>query len=146
MSLIAMFLTTLSLSCAHTECCSQKADKTVSIEHPIARPAQKGRNTGVYMTVKLDCKKATDKLLGAECDVATSTELHDHINENGVMKMRPVKEVIVQDGQVDFKPGGLHVMLMGLKQDLKEGDTIKIRLNFEKAGPVDVDYAIKTPA
>ncbi len=139
-----ILLSTFLVSTAFADCCDD-APK-VSIENPIARPAQKGRNTGVYMTVKLPCKKATDKLLSAECDLATSTELHDHIHENGIAKMRPVKDVNVKDGEVIFKPGSLHVMLMGLKQDLKEGKTIKIRLNFEKAGAVDVDYTVKTPA
>lgn len=139
--LLSTFLTSIALA----DCCNDTAPK-ISIENPMIRPAQKCRNTGVYMSVKLPCKKATDTLLNAECELATSTELHDHIHENGIMKMRPVTNVEIKNGEVIFKPGSLHVMLMGLKQDLKEGETIKIRLNFEKAGAVDVDYIVKVPA
>lgn len=139
--ILSALLTSVSLA----DCCNETTPKA-TIEQPIIRPAQKGRNTGVYMTVKLPCKKATDKLVSAECNVATSTELHDHINDNGVMRMRPVKDVEIKDGEVTFKPGSLHVMLMGLKQDLIEGEKIKIRLNFEKAGALDVEYTVKTPA
>ena len=139
--ILSALLTTASLA----DCCNE-TKPNISIEQPIVRPAQKGRNTGVYMTEKLPCKKATDKLVSAECDAATSTELHDHINDNGVMRMRPVKDVEIKDGEVTFKPGSLHVMLMGLKQDLIEGEKIKIRLNFEKAGAMDVEYTVKTPA
>ncbi len=146
MILKTILTTALLSSIALADCCNDSPEKKISIENPIARPAQKGRNTGVYMTVKLDCKKATDTLLSAECDAATSTELHDHINDNGIMRMRPVKDVLVKDGEVTFKPGSLHVMLMGLKYDLKEGETLKIRLNFKKAGTMDIDYTVKTPA
>ena len=64
--------------------------------------------------------------------------------DNGVMKMRPVEGGLeIKPGQtVQLDPGGYHVMLMGLKQPLKEGEHFKATLEFEKAGKVDVDFTI----
>lgn len=145
---LKLILTTffLATNFASADCCSEPSEKKVSIEHPIVRPALKGKNTGAYMTVKLKCMKATDKLISAECDACKTVELHDHINDNGIMRMRPVNAVEIKDGQVNFKPGGLHVMLMGLNKDLKEGEHLKIRLIFEKEGPVDLEYIVQNPA
>ena len=65
--------------------------------------------------------------------------------DNGVMKMRPVEGGLeIKPGQtVKLDPGGYHVMLMGLKQQLKEGEHFKATLEFAKAGKVDVDFTIE---
>ncbi|WP_051908299.1 copper chaperone PCu(A)C [Candidatus Odyssella acanthamoebae] len=140
--LTILFLTTTG---AMADCCPESTSQNIHIEQPLVRPALAGKNTGAYMTIKLKCMKATDTLLSAECSACETVELHDHINDNGIMRMRPVANIIVKDGEVNFKPGGLHVMLMGLKHELKEGEILKIRLNFEKAGPIDIDYTVQNP-
>lgn len=141
--LLGAFLLTTGLAVA--DCCTDSPTKKIHIEQPMVRPAKKDQNTGAYMNIKLDCMKATDTLLSAECDACQTIELHDHINDNGIMRMRPVTNVAVKNGEINFKPGGLHIMLMGLKRELKEGETLKIRLNFEKAGPLDIDYTVQNP-
>ncbi|WP_010301240.1 copper chaperone PCu(A)C [Candidatus Odyssella thessalonicensis] len=145
---VKLLLTAFALltNFAAAECCSEATTKKIHIEHPLVRPAQKNKNTGAYMSIKLDCMKATDTLLSAESEICTAVEIHDHINDNGIMRMRPVKTVQIKNGEIKFVPGGLHVMLMGLKRDLVAGETIKIRLNFEKAGAVDIDYQVGNPA
>lgn len=71
------------------------------------------------------------KLIHAECDLCQTVELHTHIHEGHIKKMRPVKEIVVPAGQtVVMQPGGLHIMLMGLKQPVHEGDTIALTLVF----------------
>ena len=66
--------------------------------------------------------------------------------DNAVMVMVPRENVPVNaGGQVAFQPGGLHVMLVGLQQDLQPGDHFTITLNFEKAGPVNLDVAVREP-
>ena len=64
--------------------------------------------------------------------------------DNGVMKMRPLKDGLeIAPGQtVELKPGSLHIMLLDLKQPLKEGERVKGTLVFEKAGQVDVEYVV----
>ncbi len=110
------------------------------------RPSTGGPNTAAYMTIKNEGAEQ-DKLIKADCAFATTVELHNHIHENGVMKMRPVQSIdVVNKESVEMKPGGLHVMLMGLKPDFKNQETIKITLHFEKSGRVDIDFPVKVPA
>jgi hypothetical protein len=71
-------------------------------------------------------------LVSAGSDVSKVTELHNHINDNGVMRMRQVPRITVPaKGSVELKPGSYHVMLIGLKQPLKEGDQVKLNLEFD---------------
>ena len=87
--------------------------------------------------------KQADRLVAASVDVADHAELHTHLNDNGVMKMRQIPDIPVEAGAtVKLQPGGLHIMLMDLKQPLKEGDKIPMTLRFEKAGEVKVDVHV----
>jgi copper(I)-binding protein len=80
---------------------------------------------------------APDRLVGASTPVAAMAEVHETVNDNGVMRMRPVALLPLQPGKaVVLKPGGYHIMLMGLKQQLKDGDTFPVTLSFEKNGSV----------
>jgi copper(I)-binding protein len=117
----------------------------LKIDHCWIRPAQMGGNTAAYLIINND-KLLEDKLLSAECTVANRIELHNHIHENGVMKMRPVAHVDIRDKQTEMKPGGLHIMLMDLKQELKENDKVTMKLTFEKAGSVNIEFDVKKPA
>jgi periplasmic copper chaperone A len=89
-------------------------------------------NTAAFMTLM----NHTDKeavVVKAEVveDIANKIELHDHINENGVMRMREVKEIkLSANSKVTLKPGSLHIMLMGLKRPLKEKQEITFKLHF----------------
>ena len=85
-----------------------------------------------------------DKLVAATAPVTDRTELHEMAVIDGVMKMRQMESGIpVPAGAtVELKPGGLHVMFMGIKQPLKEGETLPVTLTFEKAGTVTVDMPI----
>ena len=88
---------------------------------------------------------ATDALTGAAADVAGTAELHETKIVNDVAQMVPVARVEVPaHGRVEFKPEGYHVMLMGLKHDLKEGETFKLTLQFEKSGAVNLDVPVRS--
>lgn len=102
-----------------------------------------GKVTGAtYMT--LAGGSAGDKLLRGETDVAQVVELHTTAMENNVMRMRPVQSIEVPvNGTVQLKPGGLHVMLIGVKKELKPGDTFKLKLTFEKAGVKELDVPVR---
>ncbi|MDW8311479.1 MAG: copper chaperone PCu(A)C, partial [Burkholderiales bacterium] len=110
------------------------------IHHPWARatasPAIK--NSAAFLVV--ENKGATpDRLLGVSGDVAQKLELHTMVREAGVMRMREVPAFdIPAGGKLELKPGGLHIMLIGLKQPLKEGERFPLTLKFEKAGEVKV--------
>jgi hypothetical protein len=71
-------------------------------------------------------------------------ELHETKNEGGVMTMRPLSRfVLPPGGKLEMKPGGYHVMLLGLTRDLHQGDTVKVTLTFEKSGPVTVEAPVR---
>jgi periplasmic copper chaperone A len=78
-----------------------------------------------------------DRLVGASTPVAARSELHAHVVEAGVMKMRPSGPIdIAPAARVRLEPGGQHVMLIGLSASLKEGSTFPLTLRFEKAGEI----------
>jgi copper(I)-binding protein len=88
---------------------------------------------------------AEDFLLSASSDVADAVELHKTVMEDGNMKMVHQMNVPVPTGETAFKPGDLHVMLIGLKNDLKSGDTFAITLNFETAGEKKLTAVVREP-
>ena len=88
--------------------------------------------------------KDADRLTGGTFPNAARFEIHEMKTEGSVVTMRPLpKGLEIKPGEtVEFKPGGYHVMFMGLKQGLKEGQTVKGTLTFEKAGTIDVEYRV----
>ncbi len=96
----------------------------------------------VYMNIANS--GAADKLIKANTDVANTVELHTVINENGVMQMRPVPAIDVPaNGSVELKPGGYHVMLIGVNRQLEAGELITVTLTFENAGEKQVQAELR---
>jgi len=118
----------------------EPASPLVTIEGAWARVTKKG-NVAVYMTLKTPPDQK-DVLVGGKCEAADRIELHTHTHERGIMRMRPVEKMEVA-GEKNLKPGGDHVMLMGLNKDLKVGQTINVTLHFEKTGDVAVSVPVK---
>lgn len=85
-----------------------------------------------------------DQLIAAKADVSKRVELHTHLHQDGVMKMRQIKSVTVNKGVTMLQPGGDHVMFMSLNAPLKEGESFPLTLVFEKAGEVKVDVKIES--
>jgi copper(I)-binding protein len=113
------------------------------IDHPWARASAGAANGAAYMVVTTS-GAAPDQLIGASTPIAEKAELHTHLMEGDVMRMRAVKTIEVNPGEpATLEPGGLHVMLMGLKAPLKEGEQFPLTLTFEKAGSVTVDVAVE---
>jgi copper(I)-binding protein len=118
------------------------ADTGLTVQQPWARPGAEGQVGVVYLTV-IDTG-APDRLVGARSPVATDVQLHESTKEGTVMKMRPIEGAAVAPGQpLVLKPGSYHIMLMGLKQTLKEGDTVPVTLLFEKAGAVETQATVR---
>lgn len=100
---------------------------------------------GGYVTVRNN-GDTPDRLVGASSEVAQVVELHEHLHENGVMKMRPVAAIeIPAHGSVAFAPGGYHIMLLNLKAPLAAGRCFPVTLAFEKAGPLTVQLRVEGP-
>jgi hypothetical protein len=112
------------------------------IDHPWSR-ATSARDDATYMTLVNEGEEA-DRLVKAASPVATRAELHIHLMENNVMKMRPVETLEVHPGEPTvLRPGGLHIMLIGLNKPLEMGDSFPLTLTFEKAGSVEVEVNVE---
>jgi copper(I)-binding protein len=89
---------------------------------------------------------AADTLLSAASDVAGAVELHETTMQNNVMRMDQVQRIgVPAHGQVQFKPGGYHMMLIDVKHDLKPGDTVPLTLQFQNAGARRVTAKVRAP-
>ncbi len=102
---------------------------------PWARATPKGAAVGGGYMAITNTGSAPDRLVGGTTDISNRFELHEMSLDNGVMKMREVEQGASRSPgeKVEFKPGGYHVMFMGLKQQLVQGQHFKATLQFEKA-------------
>jgi periplasmic copper chaperone A len=102
-----------------------------------------GARTGaLYLTIRNE-GTAPDALLAVSTDAAASAMIHETAVENGVATMRHVEKLEIAPGQeASFAPGGMHVMLMGLKAPLRRGDLIRATLSFQNAGDVRVNVPV----
>ena len=111
----------------------------IAIGHPWARATVPGQPGGAGYLSLDNRGPAADRLLSARAAVAERVELHEMWMEGDVMRMRQRDAIAVPAGaKVEFRPGGAHLMLIGLKAPLKTGEKFPLVLTFEKAGTVEV--------
>ncbi|MEN6541547.1 copper chaperone PCu(A)C [Parvibaculum sp.] len=116
----------------------------LDIHHPWARPTT-GQTGAVYFVLK-NGGTTDDALLRVETDVADKAQIHTMTMDGTVMRMRELDKLDIPAGKtVAVAPGGIHVMLIGLKAPLKSGDKFPMKLVFEKAGSVEVSVYVQTP-
>jgi copper(I)-binding protein len=99
---------------------------------------------GGYLTIE-NKGSAPDRLIGGSADVADKVQVHEMATNNGVMTMRPLdKGLVIEPGKtVKLAPGGYHLMLLDLKNPLKQGDKVLVTLEFEKAGKVKLAFDVQ---
>ncbi|MDA8249699.1 MAG: copper chaperone PCu(A)C [Rhodospirillales bacterium] len=117
----------------------------VEVVHPWARAsAGAGRSAAVFLT--LIAHGAAQRLTGAATPLAGMAMLHESFEEGGVSRMRMQQSVPLPPGTpVVFRPGGLHIMLTGLKQPLLRGASFPLTLQFDGAPPVTVQVPVLEP-
>ena len=99
--------------------------------------------SAVYLVVT-NRGEAADRLVGAAADRAAHTMIHRSVVEGGVTKMRRVEAVeIPPGGSIRFDPGGLHVMLMGVRSRFETGESISVTLVFERAGELVLSVPVR---
>jgi copper(I)-binding protein len=124
----------------------------LEIDNPWSRAVPKGAKVAAgYMTIK-NTGTEPDRLVSGSTPVAGRFEIHEMSMDKGIMKMRPLPSGLeIKPGEtVELKPSSFHIMMMDLKQPIQRGKPFKATLMFEKAGEVDVDFAVEavgaTPA
>ena len=122
------------------------AADSVTVQDPYVRLAPPNAPaTGAFMVIRNGGDKDV-KVVKADNTATKVTELHTHLNEGGVMKMRPVPAIEVKaKGEAVLKPGGLHIMLIDLKAPMKEGDMVPITLTFDDGSSKRVDAKVVRP-
>lgn len=114
----------------------------IHIENAWTRATPNGAPAGGAFVTLTNNGKMADRLIGASSDVAKVVEVHEMSMDNGVMKMAHLKDglVIEPGATVELKPGSFHLMMIGLHKAIAKGDMVKITLEFEHAGQVEVMF------
>lgn len=119
------------------------AKKEIEVHNAWVRPTAQGSNAAVYFTIH-NHTDMDDELTGASATVADSVEIHESKMENDVMQMSMVPSVpLAADEEITFKPGGLHIMLVNVNQELVLGEHIGIILQFKNHEDVVVNVHIE---
>ena len=104
----------------------------VTVSDAYARAVPPGQPNSASFMLLSNGSAAGHAVVAAQSSVSRVTELHTHTMSEGMMKMRQVEKIeIPANGTTKLEPGGLHVMLIGLTQDLKPGDELSLTLTFE---------------
>jgi copper(I)-binding protein len=118
----------------------------IVVVDPYVRMVPQGvPTTGAFMLIK-NTGNTDRKLLRVDSSAAKTVELHSHINDNGVMKMRQVRELEIKaKGQTELKPGSYHVMMIDLRQALQEGEKVPLTLSFDDGSSEKVEAVVRNP-
>lgn len=106
--------------------------------------APRQANGGGFMTIANRAKRA-DRLVGGSSPVAAKVEIHTMSMDGGIMRMRPLPDglAVPAGGRVELKPGGYHIMLIGLKAPLRLGTQVPVTLRFQHGGSVTVQLKVE---
>jgi copper(I)-binding protein len=123
--------------------CASPAREGVLVSEAWARPAPQGANGAVYFVIENNSSQA-DSLVGVSGDIAEAVEMHESSMNGEVMEMHQLQVVPLDAGaQVVFQPGGLHVMLIGLRQELQAGDEFEITLAFQESEGITLRVPVR---
>lgn len=117
------------------------------IDHPWSREMPPTAPTAAAYFIIHNKGASSDRLLSVDTPFAGKAEMHEHIDQNGLMKMQQVQFVTIPaGGEATFAPMAYHVMLFNLKQQAKDGERFPLTLHFEKAGEVTLQVAVQKEA
>ncbi len=124
----------------------ESAAAAVTISSQYVRAVPPGQpNSLIYMGLH-NAAPVDYSLVAVEGDIAQLVELHNHIREDGMLKMRQIEQVVIPaGGEVQLKPGGMHVMLMGLNRELQLGEEIGVTLIFNDGSQIEIKAPVQKP-
>ena len=139
MKYLSAFVITISLLISNTV-----SAKPITIDHAYVRATPPhAKNSAAFMTISNNSETSI-KLIGASSDIAQRVELHSHTMDDGLMKMRQVKNIVIQaNNQIILQPGGYHIMFLGLKQKLQDGESVKLKLHFDNEQMITLTLPIE---
>lgn len=139
--------TALALACAAAPLAAQTAAQSgIEVGQPWTRATAAGQGVGGGYLSLHNPGKSSDRLLGASSPAAERVELHRMAMEGDVMRMRQVSAIALPAGKpVELKPGGLHLMLLGLKAPLKAGESVSFTLVIEGTDGKRETLELKAP-
>ena len=116
----------------------------VKIVDPWMRPNAKGMASALYFTIENN-QTTADTLYKVDSELAEKVEIHETYSSGDVMGMREIGMVVIEaESSFDLKPGAHHIMLMKLKQDLKNGDNGEFVLHFKNAGEIKISAVVRS--
>lgn len=123
--------------------CGNAATGDIEIHQAWVRPTAQGNNAAVYFTIHNHSDQA-DELTGITTNISDAVEIHSTSIENDVMKMEMLTSIpLAADDEIVFEPGGTHVMLNNIKQELVLGEHIGIVLHFKNHADIVVEVHIE---
>jgi copper(I)-binding protein len=119
------------------------ASAQIEIENAWMRATPPGAKTAAgYMTIR-NKSSAPDRWMSAASPLAARVEMHVHIHDGEVMRMRPVKGYdIPANGGLQLKPGDAHLMFVDIERPFKPGEKVPVTLRFERAGEKKVEFRV----
>ena len=122
------------------------AEKGIEIHSAWMRPAVKGENGAVYFVIHNHSSEG-DELMGVSSDLAAAAEMHESKMSGDIMQMNRAESVPLEAfAEIEFAPGGLHIMLVDLKQDVRAGDEIEVILHFKNFEDIRVAVPVRETA
>jgi len=119
------------------------AVKDIEVHEVWARPAAQGNTAATYFSLH-NHTTTDDELIGATSTIANAVEIHESKMVNDVMTMNMVSSIPLKAGdELTFEPGGLHVMLVGIKQELQVGDKFNLVLRFKNHADITVKVKVE---
>lgn len=123
------------------------ADSALRVDAPYVRLVPPSAPASAAFMVINNSGSAARTLLKAHSPAARAVELHSHVNDNGIMKMREVQGIEIKaKGQTQLKPGGYHIMLIDLRPALKEGDSVPLTLSFDDGSSLQIMAPVRRAA
>ncbi|HEY2685550.1 MAG TPA: copper chaperone PCu(A)C [Steroidobacteraceae bacterium] len=120
------------------------AASLIQLTDPWARPTPPGTRVGAVYFTLVNTSAVADRLIGLSSPLADKVEIHQTVSEGGIMSMRALSSLECPPGKVlKISPGGLHVMLLGLKAPLVVGDQVPLSLNFRDAGMLSLKVPVQ---
>ncbi len=119
----------------------------IAVDHPWIRATPPGAITAAGYMVLNNRGATADRLMGGATDAARNVTIHQTVVSQGVAKMSATPSLAIGAGRaIAFKPGGYHLMLVGLKAPLTVGQVVKVTLTFERGGAMTVPFVVEQPA